>query len=800
MYQYIWDTETGGLLLTTEQSKFSKEPRPVYYKELDVLGFDKYWKYPKDDSAPIMWAEANNYIYKGRTIARTKGGTLYCAPELIVLEHIDEELELVDIDAMVKKNSSLIENLAQETIQKIYNTYRDYKEKVDVFYVAFSGGKDSVVALDLVQRSLPHNDFKVVFGDTRMEFDDTYDVVTEQQELCKKAGIDFYVAQSKLSPAQTWKCFGPPSTTNRWCCSVHKTSPQINLLREITGDYNFTGMAFTGIRAEESATRSEYEVVSEGEKHSGQYSCHTILEWNSAELFIYIFSRGLILNKAYIKGNARAGCLVCPNSSGRHEYIKRCSYTEKVDFYLEQIGATSGKTNYSSEDMKSFIDAGFWRTRKSGRELNFGQDKFEVRNGTVCPTIDVFVKKFKWQEWGKTIGDIAEIGNGLFTIKFSDKYYQVKIFEEDEKTVFTLLNCDKSKQDTRFLSLMRSVIVKSLYCVGCGVCEAECKNRCIDMKKGIVIGDNCTHCHKCHDIHEHCLRYNSIRNKITEGKKMAGIDRYFSFGIREQWLETYIRYEGATDFWLSDGDGQVANKKKDAFKNFMDDAGIIAYDKKAEGDKYTKCLPTDFAKVVFRLGSYDARTWALILCNLVYTPAYNWFVNNLEFEVSYSPDAVKDMLGLIMENDTKGLGRRNILDALKIVMSKTPLGKERIFADCDIDEKITASGSEITTLNTIKRCKWDEAVPEVILYSLYKFAEHCGDYYQFSLSTLMDDEIERDGISPTKIFGLDKEEMIRILNGLTINYPEFISASFTLDLDNITLRSDKSSADVLELF
>ena len=251
---------------------------------------------------------------------------------------------------------------------------------------------------------------------------------------------------------------------------------------------------------------------------------------------------------------------------------------------------------------------------------------------------------------------------------------------------------------------------------------------------------------------------------------------------------------------MSDGDGQVANKKKDAFKNFLDDAGIIVYDKKAEGDKYTKCLPTDFAKVVFRLGSYETRTWALILCNLVYTPAYNWFVNNLKLDVSYSPDAVKDMLGYVMENDTKGLGRRNILDALKIVMSKTPLGKERIFADCDIDEKITASGNEMTTLNSIMRCKWDEPVPEVILYSLYKFAEHCGDYYQFSLSTLMDDEIERDGVSPTKIFGLDKEEMIRILNGLTINYPDFISASFTLDLDNITLRSDKSSADVLELF
>ena len=75
MYQYVWDAETNGLLLTTEQSKFSKEPRPVYYEELDILGFDQYWTYPKDDSAPLLWAEANNYIYKGRTVAKTKGAS-----------------------------------------------------------------------------------------------------------------------------------------------------------------------------------------------------------------------------------------------------------------------------------------------------------------------------------------------------------------------------------------------------------------------------------------------------------------------------------------------------------------------------------------------------------------------------------------------------------------------------------------------------------------------------------------------------------------------------------------------------
>ena len=42
--------------------------------------------------------------------------------------------------------------------------------------------------------------------------------------------------------------------------------------------------------------------------------------------------------------------------------------------------------------------------------------------------------------------------------------------------------------------------------------------------------------------------------------------------------------------------------------------------------------------------------------------------------------------------------------------------------------------------------------------------------------------------------------MVRILNGLTGSYPDFISASFTLDLDNVTLREDKKAEDVLTLF
>ena len=152
MYSYTWDPSTGGLLLNSSPLAFSKEPRPVYYKELDILGYEK------NDAYPYMWAEANNYFYRGRLVAKTKGGSLFTAPELVLIEDPEPDgspLRFVDIPAMVEKNRDILEKLAQDTIKKIYNTYVEYRDRVDVFYVAFSGGKDSVVALDLVQRALP---------------------------------------------------------------------------------------------------------------------------------------------------------------------------------------------------------------------------------------------------------------------------------------------------------------------------------------------------------------------------------------------------------------------------------------------------------------------------------------------------------------------------------------------------------------------------------------------------------------------------------------------------------------------
>jgi len=784
MYSYEWDEETGGYMLLSSPSNFSKEPRPVYYKELDILGFDRYWNYDKDDRYPYMWAETNSYFYRGKNVAKTKGGTLYTAPEIILVEENslkNEKLRFVDIPTMVQKNSKIMDSLVNETIKRVYNTHIQYKNKIDVFYVAFSGGKDSIALLDIVQRALPHNSFKVIFGDTKMENEDTYKLIKQMQEYCKSQGIDFHTVTSHLDISNSWSTFGYPSSKLRWCCGVHKTTPQILFLRKELNKPNFKGMALVGIRRDESLTRSKYETISAGEKHEGQYSFNVIDEWNSAELFLYTYSNNLMINESYKKGNARVGCLVCPMSSGKHEYMKMQCYPEKVTSFLNLIKDKSNRQFVDKAKEKEFIENGGWKVRNNGRDLKVPISRYEeVNKGTV---LHILVGKNSiWKEWMKTLGELSTNDDIKYKLicapdRKNENIYEFEVFDIGTQLEFVTLGKPRTKQDIRFLSLFRSVLKKSAYCVKCRECEANCSNGCITMFPEFKITD-CNHCYKCHNIDSGCLLYNSI--KILKGvERNMSLDSYASFGVEKNWVIKYLDHK--ENFWQSEYN-DLGSMKITALKRFLRDAKI----------KLELNEPDPVANILNNL--YDSKLdeeifWGLLFVNIVYAQQLNWFVKNTSIGERYLVDEIKEKLG---EGNSKGTNN-NIVSSLKNIFLKTPIGQTLHVGICEMNEK----GNKIIAF---KRGKWANPEPRVILYALYKFAEACGEYYQFTLTRIMNFGIDSDGVGPAEIFGLNRETMEKLLNGLTINYPELISASFTLDLDNITLRSDKTSEDVLKLF
>lgn len=254
-----------------------------------------------------------------------------------------------------------------------------------------------------------------------------------------------------------------------------------------------------------------------------------------------------------------------------------------------------------------------------------------------------------------------------------------------------------------------------------------------------------------------------------DGKNMS-LNSYSHHAPKMEWIHQYFEFKN--DF---DTKHSLGSQMYGFFKRFLRDANLLD----ENGFSNT-------AKLVDRLGYESETAWGIIYTNLCYTPQVNWFVKTIDFQADYDK---KLMASLMVESGAKESWTNDIFSSIGRI-TELPMGAMGF-------GKLLKENNRATG---IIRFKWSNPIPEVILYSLYRFAEACGDYYQFSLETLMDDSIERNGVSPTRMFGLDRDEMVRVLNGLSINYPDFISASFNLDLDNITLRDDKTSDDVLDLF
>lgn len=759
MYSYTYDKKTGGLLLNSSPSGFSKEPRPVYAPELDMLGFDKYWKYDRQTDRPYMWAEANQYYYRGTLVAKLKGGNVYTAPEIIIPNDEDGSpimpepqgvpLRSIDIEAMVEANREMLDIIEQTTVKKILAIYTKYKDRLDCFHVAFSGGKDSCVLLDLVKKALPKGSFVVVFGDTGMEFPDTYEIIKKTKQQCAEDEIPFYIAKSHLSPKESWKLFGPPSRVLRWCCSVHKSTPQALKLREITGKDDYTGLAFVGVRAQESATRTEYDYFSEGKKIKGQFSHNSILEWTSAEVWLYLFANEIPLNEAYKKGSARVGCLCCPMGGGKSGYVEYKNYTDSVSGYFEMIKKSNGRRNINVDE---YIKSGGWSARKNGRDLVDNPNHSSERIENEYLTIEIDNPASDWRQWIKTIA----VDDNSYNVQETKTGYVARLREE------------VIQQNPLLGRLFRQVFHKAAYCKGCKVCEANCTNGALKFAGDKVQITDCVQCQKCHAIDSGCLIYHSLRHPQGGGKPMKSLNTMSNHAPKTEWLAAF--FEKGNEFF---SEHNLGPEQISFFKRLLKDAGLAE-----------KNQVTPFAKLISSLGWDTATSLGLILLNWVFeNPQIEWYVTNLDINRSYARKEAEEML---VAFDVKQPVAKSICGAFKR-LTETPFGT-------------VLRWGHVTDEGDFVRTKCSVGDPRVVLYGLFKFAEKCNDFKEFTLATLLNDSIDRDGISPTRIFGLDRDDMIPLLLGLSAKFPEFITASFTHDLEKITLAEGKSSQDVLDLF
>ena len=830
MYRVTWDKETGGILLNLRvvEGTLSVSPRPVFYEELDMLGLDRCgWEYPRCE-APLMWACNKQYFYCGRLVFEVSGANIYDAPKVSFQTGCETmSLVPVDVPAMIERNKDpmfLIESEAVDFIRDTYVAYSDASKsvervgankidfealteklekksrqkmaivkqdcdsfdvmpletakeqgrrvfqttKIDFFLASFSGGKDSQVVLDLCTRAIPPSEFSVVYSDTGYELPSSLKLYDEVQKHYaeKFPDLKFSVARNHAPVLDYWDKIGTPSDTHRWCCSVMKTAPLYRTFKLPGTNKQGKVLTFDGVRAEESVKRAQYTRFGKG-KHNNIYNAHPILNWNSSEIYLYLFKYNLPVNPAYRVGKARVGCLICPFSSAWDDMIsQRCNADELKPF----VGRlTLWAKNTGVKDVDDYLRERKWKIKSLGNvsslktDVQFSQTGYSLTAKIVAPNFSV-------HSWLPAVGDYSIKRNGAVEkgeLKYQDGIYSFDIvYKTDNHVLFSLQNC----KDIKLIQLVKRAIYKSAYCVQCEVCEVDCPTGALTIIPNLSIDKSkCIHCHKCLEAHDRgCIATDSIRMlKDSDKNACAKVQAYKTFGFHEDWLNEY--FSDPDGFWTNNSLGTA---QVDSVKMWLKHAEIVD----------TKLNLTVLGKSLKEIHVDEVEsTWEVILTNLSYNSfIVNWFSNNIAVGQVYSRSSLVDS---IVETGVDG-SRKTVEGAVAALIQTfnySPIGTF-FGADSNKDGKSMVRGGH------------ENITEKGLAYSIYKYAEMRG-----VRSLRVSDFYEHDcNNGPYKVFGVTKSLFERILRTLNSSSIRLLSADLNMGLDNITLRDDISSLSIIE--
>ena len=773
MYGYEWTKEYGIYRLTID-AKIQKEIRPVFHEELDFFGMDAYWDYPKDTDAPLLWAEGiRRYVLNGKPVAEAQGGGFYTKPTIKLLTEERLKLQPVDVDRLYEVNRSLMTSLEQKAVSFIQEQHEKYRQQGFAFVCAFSGGKDSLVLLDLTAKALAPSDFYVVFSNTGMELSDTLKAVEKAKKHWPQ--LRFEEAKCHMDPEETWREFGPPASRIRWCCSVHKSVPTILLIQHLTGPKQ-KAVVYDGVRAEESARRARYTEVGEGVKNFSQVNCHALLKWSSSEVFLYLLKNRILLNHAYKFGIYRVGCKVCPMSAKWQDTLITGHYPDEVSSSLKVL---EDVTRFAKGKLdKDYIENGGWQARAGGKILRQGGNRVQehIENDTL-----IFVIKKSRQNWKDVlpiIGTVVEEDEIHSVIKSKHGLLSITCVQSDNEQKITIAPI--SILDRYTISALRSIANKTAYCIGCKACMPQCPTGAFQIIDGkIKIRANaCIQCYHCCTFTERgCMVAKSL---YVRNNNMKNPDRYRNFGFRLAFYAHFID-QGIDCFKMN----VLGKDQYVSLKRWLAEAGMLKIEVKETSGRVNERVlseTTDLASKIIGMGPYNPFPWAIMWSNLAYNSTIvHHFCLNVSPGEMYDKDALIDSMG----TDINVKYRSQAANSLLSTFRDSPIGSS-LKQGIQIEKSYLRDG-------------WDYPDAVALLYALYLYAEHVGKK-SFTFTELANAHNQPDarGISPHDIYGIDLKAFREQVQGLAISFPKYLRVSFVGNLDNIILE-DYSSNDIIDL-
>lgn len=506
----------------TEGSKFTSDARPVFPEErllIEIL-LGKPLAFINDS----VWnGTGNRYYVNGKRIAFSVANVNKYDASLVrkelekyAAQNTYEHFDLM-IEAWVKANAERYHHINDEARSFIrQKAARFDNDETCAMFVSFSGGKDSTVVSDLVRKALARPDVIHIFGNTTLEFPETYAYIKRFKEQNPRTPLlraenkeqDFY---------NLCDTFGPPSRALRWCCTIFKTGFIGEKIKKTFGEKK-TVLTFYGIRRNESTSRSLYERSSEGKKISKQLVASPIIDWFDYDIWLYLMTASIDFNKAYRYGYTRVGCWCCPNNTAWAQFLSRIYMPEQSQRFDNILLDFARKMK--KDDPEDYVKSGGWKARQGGAGMELSKNvaiEFKpcatdaksfnyVLNKPISPDLYEFFKPFGILNFDMGKARLGEV----FVLDSKTKQpimkLQGRIGGNDLRLTILGTPIAMRTKTVEIELKFKCQITKYQLCAGCHACENACKHGAIRL---IKIGDGdteyryeindakCVHCFEC---------------------------------------------------------------------------------------------------------------------------------------------------------------------------------------------------------------------------------------------------------------------------------------------------------------